>query len=64
VIGLINIVIDGSIIGALYAIFAGGLSLIFGVMRLVNLAHGDLIVAQRLGLSIFVALLLPRRRCL
>ncbi|HEX9169523.1 MAG TPA: branched-chain amino acid ABC transporter permease [Roseiarcus sp.] len=53
-------------IGALHAIFASGLSLIFGVMRLVNLAHGDLIVvaaylilivAQHLGLSIFVALL-------
>ena len=66
-IGLVNIVIDGIMIGALYAIFAAGLSLIFGVMRLVNLAHGDLIVvaaylilivAQRLGLSIFVAVLL------
>jgi branched-chain amino acid transport system permease protein len=66
VIGLANILIDGIMIGALYAIFAAGLSLIFGVMRLVNLAHGDLIViaayliltvAERLGLSIFVALL-------
>jgi branched-chain amino acid transport system permease protein len=67
VIGLANILIDGVMIGALYAIFAAGLSLIFGVMRLVNLAHGDLIVfaaylilivAERLGLSIFVALVL------
>ena len=66
-IALANILIDGIMLGALYAIFAAGLALIFGVMRLVNLAHGDLIVvaaylilivAQRLGLSIFVALIL------
>ncbi len=31
-------------LGGLYALFAAGLSLIFGIMRLVNLAHGDLIV--------------------
>ena len=32
----------GVLLGGLYAIFATGLSLVFGVMRLVNLAHGDL----------------------
>ena len=32
------------LLGGLYALFAAGLSLIFGVMRLVNLAHGDMIV--------------------
>jgi branched-chain amino acid transport system permease protein len=32
------------LVGGLYAMFATGLSLIFGVMRLVNIAHGDLIV--------------------
>ena len=40
----INIVLQGTLIGGLYAMFAAGLSLIFGVMRLVNIAHGDLIV--------------------
>lgn len=43
--GWINIVIQGVLVGGLYALFAAGLSLIFGVMRLVNIAHGDLIVA-------------------
>ncbi len=39
--------------GGLYALFAAGLSLIFGVMRLVNIAHGDLIVlAAYLGLTV------------
>ena len=48
----INAIIQGILLGGLYALFAAGLSLIFGVMRLVNIAHGDLIVlAAYLGLS-------------
>ena len=58
--GWVNIVVQGVLIGGLYAMFAAGLSLIFGVMRLVNIAHGDLIVlaaylaliaAEALGLN-------------
>jgi branched-chain amino acid transport system permease protein len=49
----VNAVVHGLLLGGLYALFATGLSLVFGVMRLVNLAHGDLIV-----LSSFVALVL------
>jgi branched-chain amino acid transport system permease protein len=41
----VNIIIQGVLVGGLYALFAAGLSLIFGVMRLVNIAHGDFIVA-------------------
>jgi branched-chain amino acid transport system permease protein len=41
----LNIILQGVMVGGLYALFAAGLSLIFGVMRLVNIAHGDLIVA-------------------
>jgi branched-chain amino acid transport system permease protein len=37
-------ILQGVLLGGLYALFAAGLSLIFGIMRLVNLAHGDLIV--------------------
>ena len=40
----INVILQGVLVGGLYAMFAAGLSLIFGVMRLVNIAHGDLIV--------------------
>ena len=40
----INIILQGVLVGGLYAMFAAGLSLIFGIMRLVNIAHGDLIV--------------------
>ncbi len=40
----LNAVVQGVLLGGLYALFATGLSLIFGVMRLVNIAHGDLIV--------------------
>jgi branched-chain amino acid transport system permease protein len=38
----INAVVQGVLLGGLYALLATGLSLVFGVMRLVNLAHGDL----------------------
>jgi len=36
--------VQGVLVGGLYALFATGLSLAFGVMRFVNLAHGDLAV--------------------
>lgn len=40
----VDTIIQGILLGGLYALFAAGLSLVFGIMRLVNLAHGDLIV--------------------
>jgi branched-chain amino acid transport system permease protein len=36
-----NAVVQGLLLGGLYALFSCGLSLMFGVMRFVNLAHGD-----------------------
>jgi branched-chain amino acid transport system permease protein len=42
--GFANAVVQGVMVGGLYAMFATGLALIFGVMKLVNIAHGDLIV--------------------
>jgi branched-chain amino acid transport system permease protein len=40
----LDTIVQGILLGGLYALFAAGLSLVFGIMRLVNLAHGDLIV--------------------
>lgn len=40
----IDTLAQGLLLGGLYALFAAGLSLVFGIMRLVNLAHGDLII--------------------
>jgi branched-chain amino acid transport system permease protein len=40
----VNTILQGILLGGLYALYGTGLSLIFGVMRLVNLAHGDFIV--------------------
>jgi branched-chain amino acid transport system permease protein len=63
----INTIVQGALVGGLYALFAAGLSLMFGVMRLVNIAHGDLIVlaaylalvvVQTLGLSPAVSLVI------
>lgn len=62
----VDTILQGILLGGLYALFAAGLSLVFGIMRLVNLAHGDLIVmgaylilvlVTLLGLSPFVAVL-------
>jgi len=47
--GWLDTLIQGALLGGLYALFALGLSLAFGVMRLVNVAHGDLIVLASFG---------------
>ncbi|MCX5478702.1 branched-chain amino acid ABC transporter permease [Kaistia geumhonensis] len=63
---IVDTLVQGILLGGLYALFAAGLSLVFGIMRLVNLAHGDLIVfaaylillgVSTLGLSPFLAAL-------
>ncbi len=46
-----NTIVQGILTGGLYAMFASGLAIIFGVMRLVNITHGDLIV-----LAAFIAM--------
>lgn len=63
----INTILQGLLLGGLYALFATGLSLSFGIMRLVNIAHGDMIVlaaylsyavVTHFGINPFVSLLL------
>lgn len=49
----VNAVVQGVLLGGVYALFAVGLSLAFGVLRLVNLAHGQLaLVAAFLTVSL------------
>jgi branched-chain amino acid transport system permease protein len=64
---IINQIIQGVLLGGYYALLACGLSFMFGVMRLINLAHGSLavvaaymlfVLADRFGIHPFVALLL------
>ena len=66
-IAWVDTVIQGLLLGGLYTLFALGLSLTFGVMRLVNVAHGDFIVlsafvvlvfSQGLGISLLAAAVL------
>jgi branched-chain amino acid transport system permease protein len=58
-VGWVDTVVQGLLLGGLYAMFATGLSLIFGVMRIVNLAHGDFsILAAFLAVALVDALAL------
>ena len=50
----VETIIQGLLLGGLYALFAAGLSLVFGIMRLVNLAHGDLIIAAAFVILLMV----------
>jgi branched-chain amino acid transport system permease protein len=61
----LDTIVQGILLGGLSALFATGLSLIFGVMRVVNLAHGDfsilaaflaIVAVQALGLNALLAL--------
>lgn len=60
----VNQLVQGILLGGYYAVLASGLSLMFGVMRIINLAHGDLAVLgaflvflfSKHGLSPWVAL--------
>jgi len=65
--GLIEAIIDGVLTGGVYALMAAGLSLIFGVMDIINIAQGAMVVlgaylsyvlSVHLGLDLFVGLLI------
>jgi branched-chain amino acid transport system permease protein len=56
----VNAIVQGILLGGLYALFACGLSLMFGVMRVVNLAHGDFaVLAAYLALAVITGLSVP-----
>jgi len=50
---ILDALLQGILLGGLYALFAVGLSIMFGVMRIVNLAHGDFAI-----LAAFIAILI------
>jgi branched-chain amino acid transport system permease protein len=61
---IVNAVLQGIFLGAFYAVLACGLSIMFGVMRIINLAHGDVavlgayvvfVIVQSTGMSPLVA---------
>jgi branched-subunit amino acid ABC-type transport system permease component len=49
-IGLLASILDGVLVGAVYGLAAMGITLIWGVMHVVNLTHGAMIVAGMFGL--------------
>ncbi len=51
--GLAQDILNGLLLGGLYAVVAIGLSTIFGIVKLVNLAHGDLMILSSY-LSLFM----------
>jgi branched-chain amino acid transport system permease protein len=61
----VDTAVDGLLLGGLYALVALGLSVVFGVLRLINLAHGEVLIggaylayllSERLGIGPFTAL--------
>jgi branched-chain amino acid transport system permease protein len=50
----VNAAVQGILLGGFYALLACGLSLMFGVMRIINLAHGDLAVVGAFGAWVLV----------
>ena len=63
---ILNVVVEGLLTGLIYGLMALGLSVIFGVVRVVNFAHGELVVlamyaafllSSRLGLDPLIAVL-------
>ncbi len=57
----VNVLVQGVLLGGLYALLACGLSLLFGTMRVINLAHGDLaVVAAYLAVGLVPAIGIPQ----
>src|ERR1700736_3618113 len=41
---LLQIIISGLLLGAIYALFSSGLTLIWGMMNVINFAHGEFVM--------------------
>jgi branched-subunit amino acid ABC-type transport system permease component len=66
-VDIISLIFDGVILGLIFSLIASGLTLIYGLGNVLNLAHGELLVlstvttavlSQSLGLPLILALLL------
>src|SRR5579863_4987118 len=55
--GIFASIVDGVLVGAVYGLAAMGITLIWGVMNVINLTHGAMIVAGMFGLYFLVAAL-------
>lgn len=55
----VSTLVNGALLGGLYGLFGLGLALVFGVMRVVNLAHGEFIVLGAF-VGVFLVGLLPQ----
>ena len=67
---LLDVVVQGLLLGGMYAQYALGMALMFGVMRVVNTAHGDMVIflsligvslagAMSIGPAMVVSMLVP-----
>jgi branched-subunit amino acid ABC-type transport system permease component len=55
--GIIASIVDGVLVGSVYGLAAMGLTLIWGVMDVINLTHGSMIVAGMFGLYLLTSVL-------
>ena len=67
---LAQAIVDGVLTGGVYALMAAGLTLIFGVMDIVNIAQGAMVIlgaylsyslSTNLGIDLFLGLLIPEQ---
>ncbi len=56
-LGILASIIDGVLVGLVYGLAAMGLTLIWGVMDVINLTHGTMVVAGMMGLYLLVSAL-------
>ncbi len=59
----VNAIVQGVLLGGFYALLACGLSLMFGVMRIINLAHGDIAVVGAYLVWVLATSAFDLRRC-
>jgi len=53
-----NVIAGGVLIGIVYALIALGLTIMFGVMRVVNFAHGELVVLGMMGMRFSIEIII------